>query len=153
MKIEDLTVNGVRIGGAETKDEQEIRTVELPSGVTVTIVPADALGANLVSPEYFATTLYGPPPGRSLIVVPLKFPLASGSKPIPASVVPSATNDTSPVGVPPLPVTVPLAVTFVPCVIEVGVIESVVVVAVRATPPQPLTRFATFAEPSPVAGS
>ena len=23
MKIEDLTVNGVRLGGAETKDEQE----------------------------------------------------------------------------------------------------------------------------------
>jgi hypothetical protein len=32
MKIEDFTVNGVRIGGAETKDEQETRTVELPSG-------------------------------------------------------------------------------------------------------------------------
>ena len=32
MKIEDFTVNGVRIGGAETKDEQETRTIELPSG-------------------------------------------------------------------------------------------------------------------------
>jgi hypothetical protein len=31
MKIEDLTVNGVRVGGAE-KQEEEIRTVELPSG-------------------------------------------------------------------------------------------------------------------------
>ena len=32
MKIEDLTVNGVRLGNAETKNEQEVRTVELPSG-------------------------------------------------------------------------------------------------------------------------
>ena len=32
MKIEDFTVNGVRLGGAETKNEQEIRTIELPSG-------------------------------------------------------------------------------------------------------------------------
>jgi hypothetical protein len=32
MKIEDLTVNGVRLGGAETKNEQDIRTIELPSG-------------------------------------------------------------------------------------------------------------------------
>ena len=31
MKIEDLTLNGVRVGGAE-KQEEEIRTVELPSG-------------------------------------------------------------------------------------------------------------------------
>src|SRR6204780_982124 len=32
MKKQDFTVNGVRIGGAETKDEQETRTIELPSG-------------------------------------------------------------------------------------------------------------------------
>ena len=32
MKIEDVTVNGVRIGAAESKGEQELRTVELPSG-------------------------------------------------------------------------------------------------------------------------
>jgi hypothetical protein len=32
MKIDDTTVNGVRIGGAETKEEQPARTIELPSG-------------------------------------------------------------------------------------------------------------------------
>src|SRR5271163_175035 len=32
MKIEDLTVNGVRVGGADTKNDQGVRTVELPSG-------------------------------------------------------------------------------------------------------------------------
>src|SRR5271155_1505283 len=32
MKIEDLTVNGVRLGGADSKNEQEVRTIELPSG-------------------------------------------------------------------------------------------------------------------------
>jgi hypothetical protein len=32
MKTDDTTVNGVRIGGAETADEPGARTVELPSG-------------------------------------------------------------------------------------------------------------------------
>ena len=33
MKIEDATVNGVRIGGVEAKEEQATRTIDLPSGV------------------------------------------------------------------------------------------------------------------------
>ena len=37
MKTNDTTVNGVRISGAETKEEQEARTIELPSGARATI--------------------------------------------------------------------------------------------------------------------
>jgi len=32
MKTDEITVNGVRIGGAETKDDEDTRTIELPSG-------------------------------------------------------------------------------------------------------------------------
>ncbi len=32
MKTDELTVNGVRISGAGTKDEAETQTIELPSG-------------------------------------------------------------------------------------------------------------------------
>jgi hypothetical protein len=33
MKSDDVTVNGVRVGGPDTKvDESDIRTIELPSG-------------------------------------------------------------------------------------------------------------------------
>jgi hypothetical protein len=33
MKNDDITVNGVRVGGTDTKaDEDDIRTIELPSG-------------------------------------------------------------------------------------------------------------------------
>jgi len=32
MKSDDTTVNGVRIGNAETKEEEAARTIELPSG-------------------------------------------------------------------------------------------------------------------------
>ncbi len=33
MKSDDITVNGVRVGGANAKtDEDEVRTIELPSG-------------------------------------------------------------------------------------------------------------------------
>ncbi len=32
MKTDDTTVNGVRISGAETKEEQAARTIDLPSG-------------------------------------------------------------------------------------------------------------------------
>jgi len=32
MKTDEVTVNGVRIGGTETKQEQDSRTIELPSG-------------------------------------------------------------------------------------------------------------------------
>jgi hypothetical protein len=32
MKDDQVTVNGVRIGGGEMKDEAETRTIELPSG-------------------------------------------------------------------------------------------------------------------------
>lgn len=32
MKSDDTTVNGVRIDRAETKDEQQTRTIDLPSG-------------------------------------------------------------------------------------------------------------------------
>ena len=37
MKTDETTVNGVRIGGAETKEEQGVRTIELPSGARATI--------------------------------------------------------------------------------------------------------------------
>src|SRR5258708_23588750 len=37
MKHDDTTVNGVRISGAERKEEQEARTIELPSGARATI--------------------------------------------------------------------------------------------------------------------
>ncbi|MGD0673137.1 MAG: hypothetical protein ABSB13_13745 [Candidatus Binatus sp.] len=32
MKTDELTVNGVRIGGEGTKDEEEAQTIDLPSG-------------------------------------------------------------------------------------------------------------------------
>ncbi len=32
MKSDELTVNGVRIGGAETEDKQDTQTIDLPSG-------------------------------------------------------------------------------------------------------------------------
>jgi hypothetical protein len=32
MKTDDTTVNGVRISGAEAKEAEEIRTIDLPSG-------------------------------------------------------------------------------------------------------------------------
>ncbi|MGA6973698.1 MAG: phage tail assembly protein [Candidatus Binatus sp.] len=32
MKTDEITVNGVRIGAADAKDEAETRTIELPSG-------------------------------------------------------------------------------------------------------------------------
>jgi hypothetical protein len=32
MKTDELTVNGVRIGGADTKDEEETQTIDLPPG-------------------------------------------------------------------------------------------------------------------------
>ena len=32
MKTDEITVNGVRIGGAETKEEEDTQTVDLPSG-------------------------------------------------------------------------------------------------------------------------
>jgi hypothetical protein len=32
MKTDDTTVNGVRISGAETKEAEEIRAIDLPSG-------------------------------------------------------------------------------------------------------------------------
>jgi hypothetical protein len=32
MKTDDTTVNGVRIGGAEAKAEEEVRKIDLPSG-------------------------------------------------------------------------------------------------------------------------
>ena len=37
MKNEELTVNGVRVGGADAADEAETRTVELPSGATAEV--------------------------------------------------------------------------------------------------------------------
>ena len=37
MKTDDTTVNGVRISGAEAKEEEGVRTVELPSGARATI--------------------------------------------------------------------------------------------------------------------
>jgi hypothetical protein len=32
MKTDDTTVNGVRVSGAETKEAEEVRTIDLPSG-------------------------------------------------------------------------------------------------------------------------
>jgi len=32
MKTDDTIVNGVRIGGADTKSAEEVRTIDLPSG-------------------------------------------------------------------------------------------------------------------------
>jgi hypothetical protein len=32
MKSDEITVNGVRIGGAETGEEEDIRAIDLPSG-------------------------------------------------------------------------------------------------------------------------
>jgi hypothetical protein len=32
MKADEITVNGVRIGSSEEKDEEDTRTIELPSG-------------------------------------------------------------------------------------------------------------------------
>ena len=32
MKTDDTIVNGVRIGGAEPKEREEVRTIDLPSG-------------------------------------------------------------------------------------------------------------------------
>jgi hypothetical protein len=32
MKTDEITVNGVRIGGAEANADEDIRTIELPSG-------------------------------------------------------------------------------------------------------------------------
>ncbi len=32
MKTDEITVNGVRIGGAETEEKAEIETIDLPSG-------------------------------------------------------------------------------------------------------------------------
>ena len=32
MKTDDTTVNGVQISGAEAKQEEEVRTIDLPSG-------------------------------------------------------------------------------------------------------------------------
>ena len=32
MKSDEITVNGVRVGNADAKEEQERRTIELPSG-------------------------------------------------------------------------------------------------------------------------
>ncbi len=32
MKSDEITVNGVRIGGAESNEEEDTRTVDLPSG-------------------------------------------------------------------------------------------------------------------------
>ena len=37
MKIDDTTVNGVRIGGAEAGDEQTARTIDLPSGARAVV--------------------------------------------------------------------------------------------------------------------
>ena len=33
MKTDEVTVNGVRIGGAEAKEDGGTKTIELPSGV------------------------------------------------------------------------------------------------------------------------
>ena len=32
MKTDDTTVNGVRVSGAEAKEQEEVRTIDLPSG-------------------------------------------------------------------------------------------------------------------------
>jgi hypothetical protein len=62
------------------------------------------------------------------------------------------TNVTTPVGVPPLPATVAVRTTLVPCTDVLGAAVSVVVVAVvPAALVQLFTRLATFTDPNPVA--
>ena len=62
-------------------------------------------------------------------------------------------NETSPVGIPLLPVTAIFAVTAKPCVIVVGVMPKVVIVALNVAAFQLLTKFEMFTEPRPVAKS
>ena len=64
-----------------------------------------------------------------------------------------ATSETSPVGIPLLPVTAMSAVTAAPWVIDVGLMARVVAVALKVAALQFVTKLEMFTDPSPVARS
>ena len=138
-----------------------LTAVSLASGLTVTVTAGDWLGANVPSPEYWATTESVPPGNKfvEMVTVPLalkanevlllKVPIANGWPPVGVAI-----SETSPVGTtapePCVTWTVKFALEPWAIVAEGDAVIAVVSEA-REAELQFVSKFPTFTEPRPVA--
>ena len=89
----------------------------LPSGATLRVIGAEVLGPKTRSPGYLAVSWYWPP-GKLFTVAEAAPPFRVNSfrLMLAAAALSAGSKTTSPVGVPPLPVTATLTLMAVPCV-------------------------------------